>query len=100
MHHPATSEIWQTAFGKDFGGMAQCGNKTGQTGTNSVFVMTHNKVKSIPKNQTVTYVCVVVDFHPQKADQHGIQITAEGNLINYPGKLSTHTVDLTTSKLM
>jgi hypothetical protein len=23
MHDPATAEIWQTAFGKDFGGMAQ-----------------------------------------------------------------------------
>jgi hypothetical protein len=22
MHNPATAEVWQTAFGKDFGGMA------------------------------------------------------------------------------
>ncbi len=22
MHNPKTSEVWQTAFGKDFGGMA------------------------------------------------------------------------------
>jgi hypothetical protein len=43
---------------------------------------------------------VVIDFHPQKADPHRIQITAGGNLINYPGKLSTLTADLTTSKLM
>ena len=27
-----TAKIWQTAFGKDFGGMAQGGNKTGQKG--------------------------------------------------------------------
>jgi hypothetical protein len=33
MHDPATSEIWQTAFGKDFWGMAQGNNKTGQEGT-------------------------------------------------------------------
>ena len=43
MHDPATAEVWQTAFGKDFGGMAQGDPKTGQKGTNSVFVMTHKR---------------------------------------------------------
>jgi hypothetical protein len=33
-------------------------------------------------------------------DPHQICITAGGNLINYPGKLSTRTANLTTSKLM
>jgi hypothetical protein len=30
MHDVATTETWQTAFGKDFGGMVQGNNKTGQ----------------------------------------------------------------------
>jgi hypothetical protein len=30
MHDPATSKIWLTVFGKDFGGMAQGCKKTGQ----------------------------------------------------------------------
>jgi hypothetical protein len=72
MHNPATMEIWQTAFGKDFGGMVQGDNKTGQKGTNSIFVMTHNEILLIPADQTVTYVRVVVDFCPQKADPHQI----------------------------
>ena len=100
MHDPDTAETWQTAFGKDFGEMAQGDKKTGQKETNSIFVMTHNKIKLIPRTQTIMYARVVVDFHPQKADPHHIRITAGGNLINYPGELSTHTVDLTTSKLM
>ena len=45
MHDPATAEIWQTAFGKDFGGMAQGCNKTGQKGTNAMFVMTHDEIR-------------------------------------------------------
>ncbi len=45
MHNPATAEVWQTAFGKDFGGMAQGCNKTGQKGTNAMFVMTNNKIR-------------------------------------------------------
>ncbi len=45
MHDPATAEVWQTVFEKDFGGMAQGDDKTGQKETNSIFVMTHAKIK-------------------------------------------------------
>ncbi len=62
--------------------------------------MTHTDIAKIPKLQTVTYARVVVNFRTQKADPHCIRITKGGNLINYPGKLSTRTADLTTSKLM
>jgi hypothetical protein len=44
MNDPETAKVWQTAFGKDFDGMAQGDKKTGQKGTNSVFVMIHNKI--------------------------------------------------------
>jgi hypothetical protein len=62
--------------------------------------MTHNEISCIPKSQTETYERVVVDFSPQKADPHSICITANGNLMNYPGELSTSTANLTTSKIM
>ncbi len=45
MHDPMMAEIWQTAFGKDFGGMAQGCNKTGQKGTNAMFVMRHDEIR-------------------------------------------------------
>ena len=44
MNYPATAEVWQTAFGKDFGGMVQGDNKTGQKGTNAMFVMTREDI--------------------------------------------------------
>jgi hypothetical protein len=47
MHDPATVEIWQMAFGKDFGSMAQGDLKTGQKGTNAMFVMTHEEIRHI-----------------------------------------------------
>ncbi len=47
MNDPATAEVWQTAFGKEFGGMAQGDNKMGQIGTNVIFVMNHNKLGQI-----------------------------------------------------
>jgi hypothetical protein len=98
MHDPATMDIWP--FGKDFGGMSQGDNKTGQKGTNAIFVMTHAEILLIPTDRTIAYARVVVDFRPQKADPHRIRITAGGNLINYPGELTTQTANLTTSKLM
>jgi len=54
MKDPATMEIWQTAFGKDFGGMAQGNNKTGQKGTHAIFVMTHDEIRLIPADPTIT----------------------------------------------
>jgi hypothetical protein len=44
MNDPATAKVWQTAFSKDFGGMAQGDTKTGQKGTNGMFVMTHDEL--------------------------------------------------------
>jgi hypothetical protein len=62
MHDPATAETWKTAFRKDFGGMVQGDLKTGQKGTNSIFLMTHKEISPIPQEQTVTYAPVVVDI--------------------------------------
>ena len=101
MNDPETAEVWQTAFGKDFGGMAQGDDKTGQKGTNSVFVMTHKEI-DIAKNtgHKWTYARVVVDYRPQKEDPNRIRIAVGGNLITYRGNTSTRTADLTTSKLL
>ena len=53
MHDPATAEIWQTAFGKDFGRMTQGDNKTGQKqkGMNAMFIMNHGKIRTVLKQK-------------------------------------------------
>jgi hypothetical protein len=57
--------VWQTAFSKDFGGMAQGDNKTGQKGTTAMFVMTHNDIKYVLRqNKIFTYWNPVVDYRP------------------------------------
>ncbi len=76
------NHIWQRAFGKDFGGMAQGCNKTGQKGTNAIFVMTHTEIPNIPKDRTVTYARVVVDFRPHKEDPHRIRITVIPRMVD------------------
>jgi hypothetical protein len=41
-----------------------------------------------------------VDYRPQKEDLNRVRITVGGNLINYPGELTTRTADLTTAKIL
>ena len=55
MHSPM-AEIWQTKFGKDFGGLSQGCNKAGQKGTNAMFVMTHDEIKhALAAKRKITY---------------------------------------------
>ncbi len=100
MHDPATAEVWQTAFGKDFGSMAQGDNKTGQKGTNAMFVMTHDEIgRTIAVNKRFTYGNPVVNYRPQKEFPHCIRITGGGNFIKYDASASVQTADLNTTKL-
>ena len=48
----------------------------------------------------VTYARIVVDYRPQKEDPNRVRITVGGNLIDYPGELTTRTADLTTAKIL
>ena len=73
--------------------------KKNTSGTDSLLLMTHKEIRNIPKDQTVTYARMVVYYLPQKPDPNLVHITAGGNLIKYPGELTTRTVDLTTSKI-
>ena len=62
--------------------------------------MSLDEIAKIPADRTVTYARIVVDYRPQKEDPYRMCITVGGNLINYPFGLTTHTADLTTSKIM
>jgi hypothetical protein len=97
---PVFSNTWTTAFGKELGALAQGDNKTGAAGTNTIFFMTHSEIKNIPSDRTITYSRVVVNYRPQKEDPNRIRITVGGNLIDYPGELTTRTADLVTSKIL
>ena len=100
MNDPATAEAWQEAFGRDFGGMAQGDDRTGQKGTNAMFVMTHDEIEhALRRGQKFTYANPVVDYRPQKEHPNRIRITAGGNLISCDSELSVRTADINTAKL-
>jgi hypothetical protein len=100
MNDPATAEKWQTAFGKDFRGMAQGDNKTRQKGTNAMFVMTHDKIRHVLQlGEKITYGNPVANYRPPKEDLHQIRITPGGNLVQYDSSLAVNTADSDTAKL-
>ncbi len=72
-HKLATAKMWQMALGRDFGGMAQGDNKTGQKGTNAMFVMTHNKIAlTLAAKKCFTYRNPAVNYRPHKEFPHCI----------------------------
>jgi hypothetical protein len=80
--------------------MAQGCNKTGQKGTNAMFVMTKAEIASaLAAGKKFTYANPVVDHRPQKEDPNRIRITAGGNLIQCESELSVRTADSNTAKL-
>ena len=55
--------------------------------------------KDKPKERRATYVRAVCNIRPQKTKTHRTRLNAGGNLIDYPGEVSTLTSELTTMKL-
>jgi hypothetical protein len=75
---------WPKSMCKELGRLAQgYGNKEG---TNTVFFMSIDEIKQIPKDRTVTYAKIVVDYRPEKDDTNSVRITAGSNLIDYLGE--------------
>ena len=69
--------------------MAQGDNKTGEKGTNSIYVLDHEQIKNIPKDHTITYTRMVVDYRPPEGRPKS------GNLLSYPGELTFSDADWT-----
>jgi hypothetical protein len=98
-HDPHLKDLWVPAFSKEVHCLAQ--GKPGVTkATNTIFFLSHNEIRHIPNNRTVTYARIVIDHRPHKEDPNRVRITVGGNLINYPFEITTHTTDMVSLKLL
>jgi hypothetical protein len=96
---PALKDLWVPAMSKELHCLAQA--KEGVTvGTNTIFYLTHDGIRRIPKDRTITYAQIVINHHPQKDDPNRVRITVGGNLINYPYTLTTRTANMVSAKIM
>ena len=69
-------------------------------GTNTIFYLSHTDICKIPQDRTVTYAHIVIDHRPQKEDPNRVCITVGGNLNDYPFKLTMHTANMVSSKIL
>jgi hypothetical protein len=98
-HDPKLKDLWVPVMSKELFCLAQ--GKPGITkATNTIFFLSHDEIRHILKDQTVTYAHVVINHRPQKEDPNRIRITVSENLINYPFKLTMRTTNIISSKLL
>ena len=66
-------------------------------GTGTMWFKPHT---ALPPGRIATYLRIVVDHRPQKDELKRVCWTVGGNLVDYPGNVSTPTADMTTAKLI
>jgi hypothetical protein len=92
----STFPVWNKTAANEFGRLAQgVGDRI--EGSNTIFFIPR---QAVPKGKIITYGRFVVDIRPNKSDIHRVRLTVGGNLIQYPGDVSTRSADLTTSKCL
>jgi hypothetical protein len=91
-----TFPVWNKSATNQFGSLAQgIGGRI--EGSNKIFFI---PLKAVPKGKIITYGRFVVEIRPKKTETHRVRLHVGGNLIHYPGDVSTRSADLTTSKCL
>ena len=97
INHPdnALRHTWQRSSANEFGRLAQgIGGRI--KGTDTIKFLHY---REMPTNRQPTYARFVCEIRPQKTEQERTRLTVGGNLIDYPGTMTTRTCDLVTFKL-
>ena len=94
---PSLKPIWTYSCANEFGRLANGVGTRMKHGTNTIVFITKDQV---PKGRTVTYTRIVCELRPQKEEVHRTRLTVGGNLIHYPGNVSTPACGLTSAKIL
>jgi hypothetical protein len=95
---PKHKQTWTTSFVNELGRLTQgVGGRV--QGTNTVYFWPYRDIADNWRGD-VTYGRIVVGFRPQKEEPYRTRLTVGGNLIDYPGNVSTPTADTATEKLV
>jgi hypothetical protein len=95
---PKHTTGWTCSFTSELGLLTQ-GIGGCETGTNTVFFIPHNKVPP-NRRKDVTYGRICINYRSHKQEPNRTRLTVRGNLIDFPGDVSTPTADTTTAKLI
>ena len=90
-------EKWYNACAKEFGRILNGRKSDNSKGTNTLFF---KHPQELPKGCKATYLRVVANIRPQKADPYRIRFTVGGDRVTYTGNVHTPTADITTAKIL
>ena len=90
-------QIWNGMNCHEIGRLAQGLKNSAIKGTNTMFFIPWEK---LPHGRKATYLNIVVDYRPQKSEPERVRWTVGGNLVFYPGIVSTPTADSTLAKIL
>jgi hypothetical protein len=95
LRDPLTRSEWELSSANEFGRLAQgVGGRI--KGTDIRFI----RHSEMPTDRKATYPRFVCEHRPQKTEVNRTRLTLGGNLINYPGNVSTRTAELETIKIL
>jgi hypothetical protein len=96
LRDPLTKRDWELSAANEFGRLAQgVGGRI--KGTDTIKFIPH---AAMPNDHTATYPRFVCEHRPQKTEVNRTRLTLGGNLIKYPGDVSTKTAELETIKIL
>jgi hypothetical protein len=88
---------WEASFANELGRLAQGNLPHHPGGSDTIFFIPRAR---LPAKRRPTYGRIVVELRPQKSEVFRTRLTVGGNLIQYPGNVSTPTADLSTTKCL
>jgi hypothetical protein len=93
---PVTKNAWLILAANEYGRLMQGGGGRVK-GTDTMHFI---KRSDIPSGRTSTYPRFVCEERPQKKEVNRTRLTLGGNLIDYPGDVSTRTAEMDTIKIL
>ena len=73
---PELKETWERAMCTELGKISE--GYGDEKGTNTDKFLTRDEIRAIPKDRTITYARIVVDYRKQKKDSNRVRITVGG----------------------
>jgi hypothetical protein len=91
------SAEWIQSTANEIGRLTQGTLPDMKSGTETMFFIPHT---AVPAGRKATYLRIVAKIRPEKKENKRIRFTVGGDRIDYPGKVSTPTADITTAKCL
>ena len=96
LQNPATRDTWSKSASNEYGRLLN-GNATGVKGTNTMEIISPQKV---PSTKQVTYASMVCDYRPLKEEKYRCRLVVGGDKLPYTDDAAAPAANLLETKLL